>query len=93
MNKKGRRPSDYYAPREREVLEVLRSARGRRLTTTEIVDRVYEAGAHPFNARQSILSTLYSLTRKSEERSEKFWIKRSLRRGPRPVSFWLEDRR
>ncbi len=81
----------FYSPREKELLALIRSTGNRRLTTSELMDKVFGDNP-PFNARQSLLSTLTNLDRKIERRREKFKLKKSPRRGPKPVSFWLEER-
>lgn len=88
---KGRVAKGYYSPREASVLAILTKSKGRRMSTTDLIEKVFTKSV-PFHARQSILSTLSSLASKVEKKGEKFEIKRSNRRGPRPVSFWLEDR-
>jgi hypothetical protein len=80
----------HYSPREKALLAAMRGA-GRRLTSTELIDKVFGEEA-PFNARQSLMNTMTSLSRKIEGRKERFALKKTARRGPRPVSFWLEER-
>lgn len=80
-----------YSPRERELLAVIRAAKKKRLTTTELMERVFKEEV-PFNARQSISATLSSLTRKVRARGESFSVKKSSRRGPRPIQVWLEEK-
>ena len=76
-----------YSPLERKVFE--------RLTpdakdTVTITQEIYGRRGKPFNARQSVLGALVSLSRKTKANREPFTIKRSKRLGPRPVSFWIE---
>lgn len=80
-----------YSEGERRALDALRSAPERRLTTLELVERVYE-GEPPFHARHSIAGTMRSLAAKAERNGERFLVKKSARAGSKPATFTLEKR-
>lgn len=79
-----------YSTMERSIIEVLRKAEGKRVTTNELVEAVYPTDARPLSARQSVLSVVKSLIAKTEARRDTFTVRRSDRSGPRSIEFWLE---
>lgn len=78
-----------YSKTERLVFEAL-PADGRKITTVALTDKIYGRRQRPFNARQNVLSILNTLVRKVKANKEPFKLKRSERRGPHPIEFWVE---
>lgn len=77
-----------YSKFERRVFTALKIEEGR--STTDITDEIYRRKDRPFNARQTVLGALVSLSKKVKANREPFAIKRSKRQGPHPVDFWIE---
>jgi hypothetical protein len=79
-----------YSPNERRAFAILPKD-GRRITTVEITRKIYQRSTKkPYYARQATLGVMDELVRKVMANKERFVIKRSARRGPHPISFWLE---
>jgi hypothetical protein len=78
-----------YSKRETEVFRHLSK---KRLTTTEITNKLYAKKEQPLYARQSVLMALVSLRKKIDKNREPFVLKKTKRSGPYPLQFWLEDR-
>lgn len=76
-----------YSPLERKLFSALQR---RPLSTVDLTEVVYTRQRRPFNARQSVLGALNSLSRKVKKNKEPFEVKRSTRQGPHPVNFWIE---
>jgi len=80
-----------YSPGEAKALDALKAETDRRLSSVQLIAKVY-GEAPPFHARQSIMGTMRSLSRKIDENGEPFVLRKSERAGPVPTQFWLEDR-
>lgn len=82
-----------YSPMEKKIIDFLSSFKaGTKVTTLQIVDAVYEKGAVPITARQSVTSVMNVLVRKIAENREPYRIVRSEASGPRPLQYWKETR-
>ena len=76
-----------YSPLEKRLFgQLQRSPK----STVDITEAVYPERERPFNARQSVLGALNSLSKKIRQNREPFAIKKSKRKGPHPVNFWVE---
>lgn len=80
-----------YSAGEEKMLGTLRKGRKRAASSLEIAEQFY-AGDIPFHGRKIVISLLASLSKKAEANGEPFRVGRTKRRGPHPVSFWLEER-
>ena len=76
-----------YSKNERRAFAVLGS---KPLSTAELTEKIYGRSRRPFNDRQVVLGVLTSLAKKAKVNKEDFAIKRSARKGPHPVTFWIE---
>lgn len=83
-----------YSPMEEKILGALRGlGTGKRLSTPELSTRVYQHGIAPLNPGQSIIVTMNSLMRKVDRNLEKFVVRKSARTPPKPLEFWIEQRK
>lgn len=81
-----------FSTAERRLLTLL-PANGEPRSTTDLVTLFFEDGQQPFNARNTIVGMMRSIIRKSEAMPDLgFVARKSIRRGPRPIEFWLEPR-
>jgi hypothetical protein len=74
-----------YSPLENKILDAIPKD-GRYINTLDLVDIVYKNP--PRNARQSILTAVNSLIKKSDENMEPWEIFKSMPRGSQPSYFW-----
>lgn len=77
-----------YSDREKSILALLPKG-GKRINTVELMKKKYGKNV-PFHGRIIIIGTLRSLMRKVVYNKEPFRIKKSERRGPHPIEFWIE---
>lgn len=80
-----------YSEGERRALEALEGSEGKRLSTLDLVRKVY-GDDPPFHARHSIVGTMRSLSAKVERNRERFRVAKSKRAGSRPAVFSIERR-
>jgi hypothetical protein len=80
-----------YSPSERRLLDLIKY--GQKISTSELLEGMYEGEYEPFHGRGSVNATLSDLIRKVDLNREPFVIRKSARRGPYPVSVWREKRR
>jgi hypothetical protein len=78
-----------YSKGEQKVFECLN---GKETSTTEILNHFYRGTKRPINGRKIIISVLRSLQVKIDWNKEPFRLASSKRRGPHPISVWLEKR-
>ncbi len=76
-----------YSPLEQKIFGALKKAPR---STVDIAEDIYPQAQRPFNARQSVLGALNSLSKKVKQNKEPFSVKRDKRSGPHPVNFWIE---
>lgn len=81
-------PKVSYSPFEQKVFAALQLKVPK--STVDITDEVYTPRERPHNARQSVLGALISLSKKVRKNREPFAVKKSERKGPHPVNFWIE---
>lgn len=76
---------------ERQLLALL-PANGKRLSSVALAERLYEnEKVMPMNARVIVGVTMRTITKKLELMpEEKRRVRKSPRRGPVPIEFWLE---
>lgn len=79
-----------YSPLEQKLFRHLQRTPK---STIDIAEAVYPTRDRPFNARQSVLGALNSLSKKIRQNREPFAIKKSKRQGPHPVNFWIDGTR
>jgi hypothetical protein len=77
---------------ELKILEAIPED-GRKVTTLELVDKVYEINALPRYARESVLTCANALMTKADEYEEPWEIFKSRPRGPQPIYWWREKRK
>lgn len=81
-----------YSAMEQGLLALLRNSESKRIDTDTLAQQYYKRRP-PRNARQSVLATMRNLADKVRRNKEPFLVKRTARRGPHPVEFWLEEKR
>jgi hypothetical protein len=77
-----------YTLRQRRAFDAL--SRGKRLSTKDLVNRVYRDGDAPPRANNYINTLVTGLGEKMERNREKVRLRRTKQRGSRPIVFWLE---
>lgn len=80
-----------YTTNEAALIKILRAKNGKPLTTTDIVRLHYARREQPTFARQSVVCVLNHLVEKVRKNKEPFRIKKSVRLGPHPSTYWIED--
>ncbi len=82
-----------YSRTEQQLFKLL-PQNGKRITTEELIERVYDGRkrARPLNPRQSMNSALTRLREKVLRNKEPFRIEKSELRGPHPAEWWIERR-
>jgi hypothetical protein len=83
-----------YSTAETELLELLRAANGKPITTNDLILKRYgkQPERHPFNAASNVRATLKVLIRKVDHNRETFVIKKEGQVGPKAQNIWLEKR-
>jgi hypothetical protein len=81
-----------YSFMELKILEIIPKD-GKKITTLQIVDQVYNAGKAPLYARESVLTCANALMKKADEYNEPWEIFKSRPRGPQPIYWWREERK
>lgn len=81
-----------YSPLEIKILENIPED-GSRISTLELVVKVYDRNKTPRNARNSILDSANNLIQKSDDNNEDWEIFKSKPRGSQPSYFWKEKRK
>lgn len=76
---------------ERKILDAIPED-GRKISTLELVDIVYNLHKTPRYARESILTCANALLKKADEYQEPWEIFKSRPRGPQPIYWWREVR-
>jgi len=80
-----------YSPMERRILEAI-PVDGSKVTTLQLVDKVYEDDEVPRYARESVLTCANALMQKADEYNEPWEIFKSRPKGPQPIFWWRESR-
>lgn len=81
-------PKVNYSETEAAIMSLL----GRRpLSSVEIARRHYN-GSGPYHGQKIVSGLLRSLVDKVDHNREAFRVAHTKRRGPHPMSFWLEER-
>lgn len=78
-----------FSPNERRLLSLLPKDGGR-VSSVDLIDRIYAGREKPHNARVSVGDLIRRTRRKMESHGGAHRLGRSLRRGPRPVFVWLK---
>jgi hypothetical protein len=81
-----------YSPNEQLLIGLLKKKRGKPVTSKEIVALHYTKKPPPMYARESVVTALSTLMKKIAWNKEDFKIQKSRRAGPRPISYWIEER-
>jgi len=76
-----------YSPAEQKIFGFLTS---KPKTTIELANAIYTKTNRPLNDRGCIISIMKKLTNKAQANNESFAIHCTPRRGPHPISFWVE---
>ncbi len=79
-----------YSPTERRLRALLRLGEPR--STEELSTALYRGRSRPYHATKSTVGALTSLATKMDVNGERDRVARTERRGPHPISFWLEER-
>lgn len=83
-----------YSQGEQRIFALLPCGAEAALSSTSIVAEFYGAKkAQPFHGRKVVIGLLSSIRRKAMANAEPFIIKSTQRSGPRPMSFWLEEKK
>lgn len=80
-----------YSPKEQQLLSLLST--GKPLSSTELVERLYDNGDAPYYAHQSVNSLMRSLIKKVKHNSEPFIINKSAAAGPYPTNYSILERK
>ncbi len=81
-------PKVNYSPFEQKVFATLNMRTPK--STVDITEEIYNGDRErPFNARQTVLGALTSLSKKVRANREPFKVRKSKRQGPHPVNFWI----
>jgi len=81
-----------YSTAERRLFKFL--SRGRQLTSTELMERFYvDDLTKKYHARETLNSSLNALRKKLIFNKAPMTLRKSELRGPRPISWWLEQRK
>lgn len=78
-----------YSPSETRVLNILQTL-GKPATAEAVAKKMYKKDEAPFHSTRVATMTLTSLAKKIKANKEPFVLKKSERRGPYPIDFWLE---
>ena len=81
-----------YSLMEQKILEAIPKD-GRKVTTIQLVDLVYDTEEVPRYARESVLTCANALMKKADEFNEPWEIFKSRPRGPQPIYWWRESRK
>ena len=84
-----------YSPSEARLFDILKescSDEKSAKSAEDIAKLMYKRGAAPYHATRVAIMTLKSLGEKIRLNAEPFSLKKSKRRGPYPISYWLEKR-
>lgn len=74
--------------REKELLKLIGS---KPVTSTDLMKRYYrDERTPPFNARQIVVSRVKTIMAKLEVNKSDKRVRQTKRRGPNPVSYWVE---
>lgn len=84
-------PPVRYSNQERVIFDALPKD-GSRISSLELIGRVYKRGQTPFHARTIVVGCARSLLKKIEHNKEPFRLAKTKPAGPTPVQFWLEPR-
>ena len=80
-----------YSPSEERLIEILRSRKGKRMTTLELVEELYPGKkGRPSFPRNTVATTMNRLARKMKAAKETFKIHRTDRSGPYPTQYWIQ---
>lgn len=80
-----------YSPRERRFFALLPKD-GKAINTKKLIERYYKDDELPGHPHANIIDMAGSLIEKIEKNKEPFRVKRTDRRGPHPIEFWVERR-
>lgn len=80
-----------FSEAELRLIDILRKNGGSPMSSKRIAAAHYRSRKSPANAVRSVVVTLNNVIKKSKGQRECFAIKKSRRRGPSPIEFWLED--
>ena len=78
-----------YTPNEVKLIEILQEI-GSPANSKKIVQLHYARRIRPRYAQQSVVSVLNGLVRKTRRNREPVRVRKTSRRGPHPISFYLE---
>lgn len=81
-----------YTDNEKKLLKIVKSKKGKPLTTLEIVELHYKNRFRPKFARQSVVCVLNKLVKqtKKTKKTEGFALCKTERNGPHPNQYWVE---
>jgi len=80
-----------YSPSEQQLLNLLPKD-GTRITTSDLVNKRYGKNV-PLNGQKIVMSAMRSLIDKVVIKREPFRVRRSTRRGPKPIEFWIDQKK
>lgn len=81
-----------YSPSEVRLIGILKALAGKPTLAEDIARFMYKKGTAPYHATRVVGMTLKSLAGKLKKNNELFVLKKSKRRGPYPIDYWLEKR-
>lgn len=77
-----------YTQMEKRLFDLLKG--GKKLTISEMVDRVYTDDDAPLYYRETIYATLHRLGAKCRANREPLVLYKEGRNGPRESAYWME---
>lgn len=81
-----------YSDKEKAVFALLRRHGNRPVDTIKLLHSYYDGRPVPFNGQVALNGTIRSLVTKVERNKEPFRIRKSERRGPHPMEYWIEKK-
>lgn len=78
----------HFSPSEIKIISILKSARGKHMTTEDIAKKFYANRDKPEYGRVIVSGIVRALVAKTAKQPVK--VKRTKRQGPRPIEVWIE---
>lgn len=79
-----------YSPNQTRLLAILERLGGVAADSKKIVSLHYARRERPLHAQNSVVCVLNSLIVKVRRNREQFRVKKTERRGPYPIEYWME---
>lgn len=80
-----------YSQNQARLMKVLKEFGGNPADSKSIVELHYNGRERPKTAQNAVVSVLNSLIPKVRRNKERFRIRKTYRRGPHPIQYWIQD--